>query len=163
MAKVKNILKEILIGVSLLFIVSNIISYIRKPSLEQQQIPTELFTLLDGTTYQIAEGKPLLIHFWAIWCKVCSVEASNIERVSKHYNVLTIAVQSGDKEMIQAHMKKENITFKVVDDSDGTWAKRFHVRAYPTDFIYDAKGKLFSSDVGYTSTAGLLARMKLAE
>jgi len=163
MAKIKSIFKEILIGVSLLFIVSNIISYIRKPSLEQELIPTEPFTLLDGTTYQIEEGKPLLIHFWATWCKVCSVEASNIERISKHYNVLTIAVQSGDKETIQAHMKKEHITFKVVDDAAAIWARRFHVRAYPTDFIYDAKGRLFSSDVGYTSTAGLLARMKLAE
>jgi len=42
-------------------------------------------------------------------------------------------------------------------------SRQFKVSAFPTDFIYDTKGKLYSTDVGYTTTAGLLARMKLAE
>lgn len=163
MDKFKSLLKEIIIGGSILFILSNIISYIRKPTLDNQQIPTETFTLLDGSKYHIEEGKPLLIHFWATWCKVCSVEAANIVRVSKHYNVLSIAVQSGNIAQIQAHMQKEDIHFNVVADPEGILAQQFKVSAYPSDFIYDAKGKLFSTDVGYTSTAGLLARMKLAE
>lgn len=103
------------------------------------------------------------MHFWATWCPTCKVEAPNIESVSKNYNVLTIAVSSGSDEKVKAYMQEHELTFNVLNDVEGTWAKKFKVEAYPTTFIYDAKGELLFSEVGYTTTAGLLGRLKLAE
>jgi thioredoxin-related protein len=60
-------------------------------------------------------------------------------------------------------MKKHQLHFKVLNDYDGSWAKRFNVTVFPTTFIYDSSGELRFSEVGYTTTAGLLARMKLVE
>jgi len=160
---VKKILKEVGVAAITIFILSNIISYMRKLTLDSNQLPTQTFKLIDGTTYTPATGKPLLIHFWATWCHVCSLEASNIQSTAKQYEVLTVAVQSGSIENIKAQMKKEGVSFRVVEDPQGLLAEQFKVSAYPTDFIYNAKGKLQSTDVGYTTTAGLLARMKLAE
>ncbi|HHD78791.1 MAG TPA: redoxin domain-containing protein [Epsilonproteobacteria bacterium] len=159
----KKILKEMAIGAVAVFILSNIISYVRKPNLESNILPTQTFELIDGTTYTPQKGKPLLIHFWATWCHVCSLEAANVQNVSEKYEVLTVAVQSGSTENIKAKMKKEGVSFRVVEDPQGLLAGQFKVSAYPTDFIYNAKGKLQSTDVGYTTTAGLLARMKMAE
>jgi len=160
--KMKKIVLELLFMGLILFAVSNIISYIRKPTLESNILPQQSFKLIDGTEYRPQKGKPLLIHFWATWCHVCSMEAKNIEFVSKRYEVLTIASQSESIENIKAQMQKEGVNFRVVSDLDGSLARAFKVTAFPTDFIYGSNGKLYSTDVGYTTTTGLLARMKLA-
>jgi len=159
----KKVLKEIVIGVVLLFIFTNIISYLRKPELSSTHVPALNVELINGTSYIPQEGKPLVIHFWATWCPTCKLEASNIERLSQSYEVLTIAVNSGDNAKINAYMKQRDLHFRVVNDSDGTFAKKFNVEAYPTTFIYDASGELKFTEVGYTSTAGLLARVKMSE
>ena len=156
---VKKIVKELLVGAVLIFILSNIISYMRKPTLDSNHLPNLEVTLLDGSTFKHREGKPLVIHFWADWCRVCKVEAPNIETVSKEYEVLTVAVNSGCKEKVKAYMKERGLTFKVLNDVDGTWAKKFKVEMFPTTFIYDSEGELKFTEVGYTTTAGLLARL----
>ncbi len=65
--------------------------------------------------------------------------------------------------IIDAIEKEHNLNFKVINDVEGVWAKRFKVEAYPTTFIYDSKGELRFTEVGYTTTAGLLARLKMIE
>ncbi len=157
----RSIFKEIIIGVAALFILSNIMSYIRKPELNSTQLPQVEVTLLDSTSYTLQKGKPVVIHFWATWCKVCKLEVDNIERLSKEYEVLTIVVNSGDNAKIQAYLKERGLTFKVLNDVDGSWAKQFKVDAFPTTFIYDGTGELRFTEVGYTTTAGLLARMAI--
>jgi len=157
---IRSIVKEIVIALVLLFVLSNIMSYIRKPELSSTQLPHIEAKLVDGTTFNVQEGKPLLLYFWAEWCPTCKLQSSNIEFISKDYNVLTIAVNSGSDEQIKAYMQEHDLSFKVINDKEGTWAKQFNIEVYPTTFIYTAKGKLKFTDVGYTTTAGLLARFE---
>ncbi len=159
----KSILREILIATVLVFILTNIISYIRKPELGSAQLSKIEAKLTDGSTFRVKEGKPLLLHYWAVWCPVCKLEAPNIQSVSQKYNVLTIAVNSGSDEKIKAYMQENGLSFKVLNDSDGRWAKQFKIEVYPTTFIYDSKGELKFTEVGYTTTAGFLARMTMAQ
>ena len=159
----KKWIKEILIGAVVIFILSNIISYLRKPELDSSQLPTASVQLTDGSVYELKEGKPVVIHFWATWCPTCKLEAKNIERVSKKYEVLTIAVNSGDDEKIERYLQEKDLTFRVLNDRDGRWTQKFRVQAFPTTFIFDAKGDLKFTEVGYTTTAGLLARMALTK
>jgi thioredoxin-related protein len=60
-------------------------------------------------------------------------------------------------------MHEKGLSFRVLNDSEGMWAKQFNVEAYPTTFIYDASGELKFTEVGYTSTVGLLARIKMSQ
>jgi thiol-disulfide isomerase/thioredoxin len=161
--KIKKILLELFFMGLILFGVSNILSYLRKPTLDSNVLPQQSFRLIDGTEYTPQKGKPLLIHFWATWCHVCSLESKNIEFISKKYEVLTIASQSESIANIKVQMQKEGVNFRVVSDLEGSMARDFKIAAFPTDFIYGSDGKLYSTDVGYSTTAGLLARMKLAE
>jgi len=154
-------MKELLIGAMLIFILSNIISYVRKPNLPTNTLPTLNVTLLDGSNYTQKKAKPLVLHFWATWCSTCKLEASNIEHISSQYEVLSIAVNSGTDAEIKQYMNENDLTFNVLNDTEGRWAKRFKVEAFPTTFIYDAKGVLSFTEVGYTTTAGLLARLKM--
>ena len=158
---VKSILKEIVIGALVLFILVNIISYIRKPELSSNTLPHIDVQLINGSQFAVKEGKPLVLHFWATWCPTCKLEAPNIESVSKAYEVLSIAVNSGDDMKLKAYMKEKGLTFNVVNDSEGSWAKKFNVQAFPTTFIYDSSGELKFTEVGYTTTAGLLGRLSL--
>ncbi len=159
----KKILKELSIGVLIIFIFSNIISYLRQPEPSSDMLPKEEVLLLDGNRYTFHSGNSVVIHFWASWCRVCKAEASNIEHLSKEYNVLTIAVNSGDDQKLSAYMQAQGFHFKVLNDQNGSWAKRFNVEVFPTTFIYDAEGRLRFTEVGYTTTAGSLARMKIVE
>ena len=160
---VKSVAKEFVISMVFLFILTNIISYVRKPTLDSERLPRLDVQLLDRSEYHVKNGTPLIVHFWATWCPTCKLEASNIESISKDYEVLTIAVNSGSDKEIKAYMKERGLTFHVLNDSEGKWAQQFKVEAYPTTFIYDSQGILKFTEVGYTTTAGLLARLKMSE
>ena len=161
--RMRSLVKEVLVGVILIFILSNIINMLRKPELESSTLPKMEAVLLDGSRFAVKADKPLVIHFWATWCPVCKLEAANIERLSKKYEVLTIAVNSGSDREIEAYLKERGLTFSVVNDRNGSWAKVFKVDLFPTTFIYDARGELRFTETGYTTTAGLLARLKMVE
>lgn len=159
--KIKKYLKEGVIFVIMLTIAMNAISYYNSLDLNKDKLTIESFKLLDDTTYIVSKDKPLLVHFWATWCPTCKLEASNIEKISQDYEVITIAVQSGTKEEIEKYLDEHNLTFKVVNDEDGFYSQKFNIKAFPTTFMYDKNKNLKFSEVGYTSTAGLYSRMML--
>jgi thiol-disulfide isomerase/thioredoxin len=141
----------------------NAMSYYRSLDLNKDRLNIESFTLLNNTEYSINQNKPLLIHFWATWCPVCKFEAPNIEKISKDYEVITIAVQSGSKEEIEKYLLEHKLSFKVVNDKDGTYSRMFNIKVFPTTLIYDKDKNAKFAEVGYTTTAGLYSRMKLAQ
>lgn len=159
----KSTLKEITITLVLLFVMSNVISFIRKPELGATQLPAIEVKLIDGSIFKTGQGKPLVLHFWATSCPACKLEAPNLETISKVYDVLSIVVNSGSDEEIKAYMKEHELSFMVINDADGAWATKFKIEVYPTTFIYDAEGELRFTEVGYTTTAGLLARLDWVE
>jgi thiol-disulfide isomerase/thioredoxin len=162
---IKKILKEILIALLILFVISNILSYIRKPELQSTTFPQTKSQLIDGRYFETdkIKGKPLLVHFWTLWCPTCKLEAANIQTLSKKYEVLTIAVNSGSDETLNKYMTENNFDFKIINDIHGHWAKTFKIEAFPTTFFYDKKGELSFTEVGYTTTAGLLTRMSMMD
>ena len=160
---IRSIFKDIVIALVLLFLLSNTISYIRAPELGSNQLPKLEVELLDGSQFSVKKGKPLIVHFWSTSCPACKLEAPNIENISKKYEVLTISVNAESNEKLKAYMQKNELGFKVLNDVHGRWAKQFKVEAYPTTFIYDSQGKLRFTEVGYTTTAGLLARLEWIE
>jgi len=161
----KRVIREIAVMALLVVVISNIISYIRQPALTESQLPRINETLINGELFHSKDfiGKPLLIHFWATWCPVCKAEADNIERLSAYFDVVTFAVKSGTEEELRNYMREHDMHYRVINDRDGEWAERFDVQGFPTTFVYDSKGNLSSSTVGYTSTAGLALRLWWAD
>ena len=159
--KIKKYLKEGLIFILMLIIALNAISYYNSLDLNKEKLTIQSFKLLDDSLYIVPNDKPVLIHFWATWCPTCKLEASNIEKISKDYEVITIAVQSGTKEEIEKYLNEHKLNFKVVNDDDGFYSQTFNIKSFPTTFIYDKNKNLKFSEVGYTSTAGLYSRMML--
>ena len=152
-------LKELVFVVIFMSIVANLLSLYKSQTLNKEPLQLRKFKLIDNSTYTLDPTKPIIIHFWATWCPTCKLEASNIEYLSKYYNVITIAVNSGSDYEIYNYLQEHNLHFKVVNDKDSGLSQLFKIQGYPTTFIYDRKQNLRFSEVGYTSTLGLFSRM----
>ena len=159
----KPFFKEILKLFVILAIVLNVVSYFKSSNINKNKFDIKSFTLIDGSSYKIQNDKPLIIHFWATWCPICKIEAANIESLSKDFQVITIAVQSGSNIEVQKYIKEHNLQFKVVNDTNGYFANIFNIKAYPTTLFYDKNFNNQFNEIGYTSTFGLYVRAYLLD
>jgi len=159
---VKRVVKEVLSTLVIFFLIAQVVNFIRKPDIKSDIYSYDLVEINHKTIdFNAYKGKPLIVHFWATWCPTCRLEASNIEAISQKYNTLTIAVNSGSDEVLKAYMNEHNLSYPVVNDRSGALAQKFDISAYPTTLIYNAKGELTFSEVGYSTTLGLQARIEL--
>lgn len=148
--KLKHYIKEILLFFVIMVVFANALSLYKSSNLNKDSL---------DINFPYDKSKPVLIHVWATWCPTCKLEASNIQSISKEYQVLTFAVKSGSNEDISGYMKENELDFNVINDQEGYYASKFNISAYPTTFIYDKEQTLVFSEVGYTSTLGLKLRM----
>ncbi len=82
--------------------------------------------------------------------------------MSKHFEVITVAVKSGSEKDIKEYLDKYQLKFKAVNDDKGLISQKFNIKAFPTTLIYDKEKVLEFSEVGYTSTLDLFIRMMLS-
>jgi peroxiredoxin len=107
--------------------------------------------------------RPVLVHFWATWCPICSAEQGSIAAIARdHPNVITIAMQSGKTEEVVRFMQENGIAFPVVNDADGSISNSWGVHAVPASFIIAPDGQIRFVEVGYTTGMGLRLRLWLA-
>jgi len=138
---------------------ANVVSLYKSQDLNKQKLQLGLSKLIDDSSYIPTTNKPLLVHIWATWCPICKAEADNIQRLSKYYEVITVAVNSGANDEIKNYLRENKLSYKVINDKNGKIAQDFNVVVYPTTFIYDSEKNLVFSEVGYTSSFGLFIRM----
>jgi thiol-disulfide isomerase/thioredoxin len=105
---------------------------------------------------------PVLVHFWSTWCPVCRLEQSSIDALARRAPVITVAMQSGDRDAVARHLRNEALSFPVLNDPDGAIAARWGVRAVPASFIVDGAGQIRYVETGYTTGVGLRLRLWLA-
>jgi thiol-disulfide isomerase/thioredoxin len=154
-----KILKEVAITLAMLFVISSVLNYIRKPNISNQ-IPNIKVQLIDGREVNLRGGEPLVLHFWATWCPTCKLEAPNLESLKNSgVRVITVAVNSGNNSALKVFMKANGYSYDVVNDTNGKLADRFNVEVFPTTFIYDGNGTLQFAEIGYSTTLGLKARV----
>lgn len=120
--------------------------------------------MLDGKPVALSSfaGRPVLVHFWASWCPICRLEQDSIDALARDAAVVTVAMQSGDREAVAQHLLNEALGFPVLNDPDGAIAKQWGVRAVPASFIVDGAGQIRYVEVGYTTGVGLRLRLWLA-
>ncbi len=107
--------------------------------------------------------KPVLVHFWATWCPICSSEQGSIVALAKdHPEVITVAMASGSPDEVSRHLRAQGLAFPVVNDPDGAISRTWGVHAVPASFIVGTDGKIRFIEVGYTTEVGLRLRLWLA-
>ena len=103
--------------------------------------------------------RPILIHFWASWCPVCKLEQSGINNLAKDYSVITVALQSGNDTDLGKYMHDENLSFNVINDTNGLLSRKYGIKAVPVSLVIDENNQVKFIEAGYTSEVGLRLRL----
>jgi len=157
--KIKHYFKELLFFTLFITIFANALSLYKAQEINRNDLALTPTKLIDNTLYTPNRDKPLMVHLWAPWCPTCKLEADNINRISKYYEVITIAVDSGTDYEIHTYMQEHDLDYKVINDNKNIISDKLNTHVLPTTLIYDKNQKLVFSEVGYTSSFGLFIRM----
>ncbi|WP_252178407.1 protein disulfide oxidoreductase [Endozoicomonas sp. 4G] len=108
--------------------------------------------------YKLSEEKPVLLYFWASWCRVCHWVSPAVSDLSEEYQVVTVALVSGNNEKVARYLNAKGLHFPVINDPEGSISRAWNVSVTPSIFII-RNGEIKSITTGYTSKAGMLARL----
>ncbi|MBN2865785.1 MAG: redoxin domain-containing protein [Thiotrichales bacterium] len=108
---------------------------------------------LNGEQFQLKDfDEPLLIRFWATWCEICKHEMPDIEKLSKEYQVINIAIQSGSDSEVSTFAKTHGMdSSNIVNDKHKILETLYNAQAVPASFIVDGSGIITHSKIGYST------------
>ena len=129
------------------------------------------FTLkdVDGNIVSLNDfkGQKVYLKFWASWCSICLAGIDEIDQFSGEMNdfvILTVASPNYNGEQSEADfinwydgLGLENMTTLL--DPDGTVAKAYGVRAYPTSVFIDSEGGVFKTLPGHMDKESIIEMM----
>ncbi|MCB9198620.1 MAG: TlpA family protein disulfide reductase [Flavobacteriales bacterium] len=108
---------------------------------------------LDGKTVNVSElsnnGKPIIISFWATWCKPCMEELNTISEEYEDWveetGVKLIAVSIDDARStgkVEPTVNSKGWEYTVLLDPNGDFKRGMNVNNVPHTFLLDGKGKI---------------------
>ncbi|OFY84632.1 MAG: alkyl hydroperoxide reductase [Bacteroidetes bacterium RIFCSPLOWO2_12_FULL_35_15] len=150
-------MKKIILG---LFIVGAFASATIIQNSEGRSIPAADVKTLDGKTVNTSkfsnDGKPMIIDFWATWCKPCKKELDAISEVyaewQKETGVKLIAISIDDSRSsgkVSADAKTHGWEYEVYLDENQDFKRALNVGDIPQVFILNGKGEIVWQHNGY--------------
>lgn len=128
-----------------------------EPSHSSGGLPAPNFTLqdLDGRMVSLSDykGKVVLLNIWATWCPPCRAETPSLEKLHKMFEdenfvLLAVSVDEGGKKAVEPFMKKENLSFPVLLDPQGSIQRLYGTSAVPESFIIRKDGTVDNKVIG---------------
>ena len=109
---------------------------------------------LDGKKVRLdklAENKPLLLYFWATWCKPCRKTQPKVAALAKEYKdrVKVVGINVGGLDSpkdIKKYRSRHRITYTMLIDRDDEAVKAYSVSAIPVIILVDETGKILFRD-----------------
>jgi thiol-disulfide isomerase/thioredoxin len=141
--------------VPLALLLGLIVFAITKPAPDDRRtLPRFELPLLNGEgTLSNADlaGKPVVVNFWASWCKPCREETPLLQRESAAYgdDVVFLGVNTRDNPGdAKRFLERYDVTYPVVADADQAMSDAMGVFPLPQTFFVDSEGHLVSSSAG---------------
>jgi peroxiredoxin len=123
-------------------------------------LPSVNLQNLDGQTINTAtlgtEGKPVILSFFATWCKPCMRELTAIDQVYEDWQdetgVELIAVsidKAQDADKVRSLIASHDWPYGVLLDANSELAKSLGVQVVPHVFVLDGNGNVVYTHSGY--------------
>jgi peroxiredoxin len=124
-------------------------------------IPSASLKTLDGSKINSStfsnNGKPIIISFWATWCKPCKKEldaiAENYADWQKETGVKLIAISIDDARTtgkVVTDVKTKGWEYEVYLDENQDFKRAMNVNNVPHTFLVDGNGKIVWSHNSYS-------------
>ena len=124
------------------------------------KIPTATVKKLDGTKVSSSafsnDGKPMIISFWATWCKPCKKEldaiAENYSDWQKETGVKLIAISIDDarsSSKVAPDVKMKGWEYEVYLDENQDFKRAMNVNNVPHTFLVNGNGEIVWSHNSY--------------
>jgi peroxiredoxin len=128
------------------------------PSLEATQLGAQ-----KAVSLKALQGQVVYVDFWASWCVPCRLSMPALDSLYKKNSSRGFTVIGVNKDTSPADaekfMKRLPVSFPLVPDSKDAIAKSFDVKAMPSGYLIDRKGKVRKVHRGFTEdTAATLER-----
>jgi len=101
--------------------------------------------------FHLASDKPLLLYFWASWCKPCRRISPQVSTLAKEYQgrIAVFGINVGGVDSLKAvkkYAKRYEINYPLLIDKNNETVEAYSVHAIPTVLLLDAKGKILFRD-----------------
>jgi thiol-disulfide isomerase/thioredoxin len=98
-------------------------------------------------------GKVVLVDFWASWCAPCRRSFPWMQQLQQRHaarGLVVIAVNLDQDPALAAEFLKDlPVSFRIEYDAGGVVARKFQVRAMPSSFLIDRRGRLRARHAGF--------------
>lgn len=159
-------LKEGMVIAIVLVTFSTMMDYWRSQDMPEGKIPALITQTIEGEDIDLialSHKKPVMIYFWATWCPACRFVSPTVNwmSTSDQYDVVTIALSSGDNRRLNAYMANHDYSFRVLNDNQGRLGREWGISATPTIVIVK-DGEITSITTGVSTPPGLWLRILFA-
>jgi len=133
----------------------NVIRFVRNPD----AAPEFKLDALDGQPLSLAtaQGKVVLLNFWATWCGPCRAEIPDLIALQQKYKdqlqIIGLTVDDDDAATIQQVVAEEHINYPVAMASPEVRLQYGGIAALPTSFVVDARGRVVQKHEGLRDPA----------
>lgn len=130
-------------------------------SVAAAQLPSVMLKNVDGKTVDTQKisnnGKPVIISFWATYCKPCIRELKAIHELYPDWQdetgvkVIIVSIdQAQDAQKVKPMIDGFGWEYECLLDPNGDFKRLMNVQNPPHVFVLDGKGKIVHNHAGYT-------------
>lgn len=116
-------------------------------------LPDLTLTTFDGESVALSsfQGKPMIINFWASWCRECDKEMAMLQEAHERYGeeiVILGLAYTDDRDKSLAYLDQYGITYMNGPDLGARFSDTFRIRGVPESFFVDRDGILRGMQLG---------------
>ncbi len=126
---------------------------------QNKELPSTKVTTLDGKPFNIQDienNGPIIINFWATWCKPCKKELNNIAEVYEDWQeetgVKLIAISIDDTRSmskVAPYVNSSGWEYEIYLDPNGDLKRAMGVSTVPHTFVLNNKNEIVWQHRGY--------------
>ena len=127
---------------------------------QTKNLPNVDLKTLDGSKFNITEiendGSPIVISFWATWCKPCKKELNNIAEIYEDWqdetNVKVIAISIDDSRSmskVNPYVNASDWQYEVYLDTNSDLKRAMGVSTVPHTFLLNSQKEIVWQHKGY--------------